>query len=1130
MKLFSILSIAALAGCAALSGGPAFADSLAGDVRSMELRGEGRAARKTIESAIRANPRDLSTLQLWAEFLDDRRDPGARAAWENLLAAAGSNSVPGKAAIRRLVEFDLLAGDREKAASRLGRLAQGAGALQLPANAPRPASLPAGIVEIPGPIRSFARMAALSPDLAPEDILLALARNVVTNGYQAVSGSESLEQTEYLKLVVRYLSQAREVDKLTGPDKLLRIEQCDSPKTGELLKILGFRMRGGCGADVVLETVNATRAFLSMDSGFPLADLEQALRTNRPFTYNYAPAKVPVLYSPEYWLSSREKTSGEFVDAMISDPAMCRLYLGLAKLDPETAGEIRRALPVTRIRAFAHVFDFFGGMFRIRDGKANVPGAARSAAAWADLVGAPPDQGVVFIEKLVTRDDGWLASYFDALMRISGPAQEYLTQPARMKRFYAALRGRVTSPGPARPVFRANTDLMLLTTRLQIAGGKPHIPGSLEVWKQLFTNSPGAKYDGKLTKSAAGWKEADDLVEALFGLSRKAVENEPLKIFLAVSDLDRHRRQPLSASTVDRLARGWKLFGAQYPLLNETPALTDETMLAFLGTAERVGAIGDNVRRADTAGVMQALAGLWQVLVRHQLIPESSADAALRQLLEPLGAVKSNRELFDAGRDGVMLLLKAAAVPAGANVHDRMMDLLAGAVAPKDEETHQLLLAEMIKIFEAQKLVSLKTLFDLADHLESLSKGEKLNTALLNRLAARVSDLNLPKASLSAQEKNSFAFGYWTEKHLDAQRKLNFRSVIEKAAGQPERLRDARGLLAPLLRDTLVGLLYIHYAPPGAQVLYTNPLFARSHDFIGIQGNQQTWKGTEVLGSGWPSSAGGRLVGSLAQLPYALAEAEQNFLIPTREQALIWGDLVPQMLVSSKLPRFWNVQPAQTHFVALSLRLGESALATAALDATVRAGLMETLEPLAPPARVKLVNDFLAAGLVPEALENVTPSELYALGQQARSARLATGSSAGTRLDELANAFPALCSREAMSNAFGTPKPTLANRQHPELLNLRTFPTLMGYSSRILAESWESNNLFFAALSDELSLQPSQLNTLLPEWTQKTVEQIFATHLEDWPALLRSMRVVAERVRADTLRIQALETKAAAQQ
>jgi hypothetical protein len=104
-------------------------------------------------------------------------------------------------------------------------------------------------------------------------------------------------------------------------------------------------------------------------------------------------------------------------------------------------------------------------------------------------------------------------------------------------------------------------------------------------------------------------------------------------------------------------------------------------------------------------------------------------------------------------------------------------------------------------------------------------------------------------------------------------------------------------------------------------------------------------------------------------------------------------------------------------------------------------------------------------------------------------------------------------STHAISRAFGTPKPTLATSYEPELLNLRTFPTLMGYSSRILAESWESNLLYYGALADELHVRPEELNVLVPEWTQQTVERIFATHLEDWPALLRSLRMVGDDVR-----------------
>ena len=49
---------------------------------------------------------------------------------------------------------------------------------------------------------------------------------------------------------------------------------------------------------------------MGIDSGFPLAELEQALRTSRPVRYDYKPTKIPVLYGTEYWMSSRDKQGG----------------------------------------------------------------------------------------------------------------------------------------------------------------------------------------------------------------------------------------------------------------------------------------------------------------------------------------------------------------------------------------------------------------------------------------------------------------------------------------------------------------------------------------------------------------------------------------------------------------------------------------------------------------------------------------------------------------------------------------------------------------------------------------------------------------------------------------------------
>jgi hypothetical protein len=418
----------------------------------------------------------------------------------------------------------------------------------------------------------------------------------------------------------------------------------------------------------------------------------------------------------------------------------------------------------------------------------------------------------------------------------------------------------------------------------------------------------------------------------------------------------------------------------------------------------------------------------------------------------------------------------------------------------------------MIRIFEAQRLISLASIFDLVDQLESLGKGEKVNNALITKTAARISEIQLPRSALSGTERNTLSFGYWPEKHIEAERKLNLRMFIERAGSDPKKLDEIRSLMAPFLRDTLIGLNYVHYAPPGAQVLYTNPLFVRSHDFIGVQGTNSTWKGTELAGTGWPASAGGRLVGSLASLPYALADAEQNFLIPSREQALIWGDLVPQLLLTATVPRWWNVTPGQLHWVALHMDYGETLVAEAAMNHDRQQIVLDALSQYAMPARVARVRELLDQAQVSAALENVMPSELFAMARDVLSGDKGDGPLAVEIRREAAES-PALLNYETVSRAFGTPKPTLANSYSPELLGLRTFPTLMGYSSRILAESWESNLLYYGALADQLYFSPAELNVLVPDWTRQTVERIFATNLEDWPALLRSLRLVGQEAR-----------------
>ena len=81
-----------------------------------------------------------------------------------------------------------------------------------------------------------------------------------------------------------------------------------------------------------------------------------------------------------------------------------------------------------------------------------VPGGAAAESAWKELAGANPESPKEFVARLLAKDDGWLAAYFDTLSRLTPAQQVYFTDAHRLPRFYEALRGKDigAGPGPSR--------------------------------------------------------------------------------------------------------------------------------------------------------------------------------------------------------------------------------------------------------------------------------------------------------------------------------------------------------------------------------------------------------------------------------------------------------------------------------------------------------------------------------------------------------------------------------------------------------------------------------------------------------------------------------------------------------
>lgn len=980
-------------------------------------------------------------------------------------------------------------------------------------------------VFIPGPLRSFERMAGISQQVTPEQVLPLLARNVYVQGY--VGWQDNGTPTEFLILLGRYENQAKELAELAGPSQVVHVSGCAD--AAPLLRTLGYRLRGDCGkSSASLVTAEAERAFLTVDSGFPLPALEDALRRNQSFSYPYPSSSVPLMFKEQDWRNAvkpNKRRSYNAAELLLYHPALARLYWALSRIDPETGDTLEQSVGLKRLLPLAADLDFYGSQICIRSGRVEVPGGTAAEADWRELVGASPLSPGDFVTKLLAKDNGWLAVYFDSFARISPERQQRFAENHRLKTYYAGFRSSNVSSDAARPAFRLAPGLLLLLTRMQWdVNGEPFVPGTMDLWKEMLTQKSQHKRVRESAKQAKNWSQPEDLIETLLPLARFESSSGPVQMYLLFSELDLSRApgHPLSSETFRILAKRYDQYNEQYLAFCEFPELDDASITGFVSAAESVNEIANHALRGNAMGAFQANVGLWQILARQGQIPRDRINQSWQAAIKPFQKFTTPTQLVEATHKSLGAVLQAAnANPFSSQ--DQVIDLLAGPDAPGvSERVHREIVKRMHSVMDGQRLVPLDTLLALDEGLKRVAAGEVQGSTLLP-LAGELREFEMPRPIFTSSERTEWASGIYNDRHTELQMQTDLAKVL-KAPTSAARLDEARGQLAPFLRDTLVGLNYAYYEPPGAQLLRTNPLFVRSHDFSGdsVSGIEDLWRAPELFGEGSPAGGGAHFVGSLADLAYVLSDAEQDFISPENVQALIWKEVVPDLLSTSVMSRWWHVSKNELHAVALYQRAGEELVTASATNDALRSKVLNIFSERMSPERTAWLDQSLSSGQAHDALSQITPADTFYLTLEFRRRfpnEVNAWGDSGRELDRLSSQYPAEVNWQRLSRDFGVPHRTLAQTYTPELLNLKPFPAFAGYSSRLLAESWESNNLYWARLADEAGYEPEMLNLMAPQLTRRMVEKIFATDFEDWEALLRAMREAGKEFREGKLAV-----------
>ena len=157
-------------------------------------------------------------------------------------------------------------------------------------------------------------------------------------------------------------------------------------------------------------------------------------------------------------------------------------------------------------------------------------------------MGANQNSPGEFVTHLLTKDHGWLAAYFDVVMRLNQAQQAHLVEGSRLAKLYGAYRSAGANSYAAYGVFPKNADLLILLTSLKWGtNGDLAIPGGLEVWKEIFSQGTKRNDMRASARRSHCCDSPEQLLEVLVASSNLEMPATPMRVFLMLSAIDAGR-------------------------------------------------------------------------------------------------------------------------------------------------------------------------------------------------------------------------------------------------------------------------------------------------------------------------------------------------------------------------------------------------------------------------------------------------------------------------------------------------------------------------------------------------------------------------------------------------------------
>jgi hypothetical protein len=681
-----------------------------------------------------------------------------------------------------------------------------------------------------------------------------------------------------------------------------------------------------------------------------------------------------------------------------------KLYLALERCTAPVRGALLQSFGGKDLIPLTQILASFGRFLDFKDDRLVFPGG------WQSLMGSSNSDPAYTFRQFVANGRGRLIYTYYALAGASPAVQRYFTGSSRN---LDELTNLIAPAGSARAsTSNWNPEAAELVRVLAADEQGLILPVDSRFGPYLF---PG-RADAARSPLHVSLKDLASLVQSKGTSNPAAAPGVGISLVQFLKFVRDVRPEMLTDAVIQAIMRSPAESPIYFNLIWDLDAPADllAPYLAYCRALAQAGNTAWNVNRTRTS---QSIFFLISAFCRERVIDTQTGQKLLRAALASFAgddepAFLSNVSAFLSGTllpelgkslqmpaDSPGLLPEALAGPAG-----RLVFLYNGA--PLVQDTHAEQLQRIKSIIGLQHVAAIADLLQAVQLVKNLQVSREQQADWLRALAAAIRKLPAPASAAAASQKKaqspaaasrkrpapalaaatsqdkapSLPTGAYENLAIEMEALSNPASLGDYTVRTQKVLKQAAAVLHTELGLALLNHCYAYEGSPQTAALSYDPDFIRKHDFYPHrQSSQAGWSGAELLEEKG-NERGGVIAGSLAGLQIQLNRLE---MAASAQSFGRWGTgkLLPAMLSGIRAIHPQLRTDRAQEYVALSVRLGRELMALCLSASAPGEWCNPHLSALISPLRRNQVADFVTRGDPIGAIELLSPSELFFLGE-----------------------------------------------------------------------------------------------------------------------------------------------------